>query len=89
MRNKKLLKILRPVGYFLFLAIIFGISLSQQPLYNSSQNGYFVQGLAKGGLGLLKEDWRANIKDPFLVFTFLVRVTYQYLHVNLFYLSSL
>jgi hypothetical protein len=77
-------RIPRPVS-FLFWATVFGLAYTQAPLYYSNQNQYFLHGLAEGGLGLLKDDWLANTKDPTPIFSFLIATTYRYLHESLFY----
>jgi len=78
-------KPLLSIGYFLLWALVFAISYTPWPLYSSNQNPYFLHGLADGGLGFLKKDWLARTTDPFPVFSFLVRITYQSLHQYLFY----
>lgn len=74
----------RPVSFLLW-AIVFGLAYTQAPLYYSNQNQYYLHGLAEGGLGLLKDDWLANTKDPTPIFSFLIATTYRYLHESLFY----
>jgi flagellar basal body-associated protein FliL len=54
--------------------------------YKGNQTHKFLFGLAQAGRGYLQSDWLANTKDPLPVFSFLVRVTYQYLDESLFYL---
>lgn len=73
------------VAKFLLLTIIFGIAYTQEPLYSSSQNTYFIHGLAQGGLGYLSEDWLAQAVDPVPVFSFLVYITYRFLDESVFY----
>jgi hypothetical protein len=82
--ERKSVPVPRPV-IFLFWAVIFGLAYTQAPLYYSNQNQYFLHGLAEGGLGLLKDDWLANTKDPTPIFSFLIATTYRYLHESLFY----
>ncbi len=72
-------------GLFLLAAAVAGVVYGQAPLYTSNQNQYFLHGLARAGLGLLKDDWLARTVDPTPVFSFLVAVTYRYLHAYLFY----
>lgn len=76
-------------GNFLLWSIVFGVSYTQFPLYHSNQNQYFLHGLANGGMGLLSEDWLANTVDPSPVFSFLVFITYRYLHPYLFHFYHL
>lgn len=73
----------------MLLALVFSLSYSQLPLYSLNQNSYFLQGLAKGGLGFLSKDWLANTVDPVPIFSLLVGITFSYLHEYLFYLYSL
>ncbi|MEN8241165.1 MAG: hypothetical protein ABFS17_04535, partial [Chloroflexota bacterium] len=66
----------------LFVLIIGGFRVQ----YKGNQAAKFLFGLADGGRGYLQEDWVANTRDPLPVFSLLVRVTYQYLNENLFYI---
>lgn len=77
------------IGTLILLPLVFSLSYSLMPLYSWNQNAYFLQGLAKGGLGFLSKDWLANTVDPVPVFSLLVKVTFSYLHEYLFYLYSL
>jgi hypothetical protein len=77
------------VGKFLFWSVAFGVSYTQAPLYTSNQNTKFIRGLAEGGLGLLQEDWLAHATDVLPVFTFLVYLTYRYLHEYMFYFYNI
>lgn len=61
--------------------VIYGIS----PLYTSNQNQYLLYGLARGGMGLLRQDWMANTSDPVPLFSGLVYLTYRLLNVDWFY----
>lgn len=67
------------------LALVFGVSHSQFPLYYLTQNQYFFYGLARAGVGLLRYDWLANTADTWPVFSMLVELTYRYLYEHLFY----
>ena len=83
--NQKLLSVLQ----FLLISLIFTLAYTQDPIYNSpdNQNTKFLHGLAKAGYGLLEEDWTANTIDPLPAFTWLVQITYQYIHSEyMFYL---
>ena len=73
------------VVFLLVAALIFGIAHALAPIYASNQNAHLLRGLADGGLGLLNDDWFANTKDPFPIFTFGVAVTYRFLHEYFFY----
>lgn len=73
---------------FIAVVLIFGLAYTQDPIYNSveNQNTKFLHGLAQAGYGWLAEDWVANTIDPLPVFSWLVKITYQYLHPEyLFY----
>lgn len=75
----------RPWMQFLALALVFGISHGQYPLYYFVQNQYFLYGLARADLGLLKNDWLASTTDPWPVFSWLVEFTYRYVDQRAFY----
>ncbi|MGQ0549321.1 MAG: hypothetical protein ACT4PY_06600 [Armatimonadota bacterium] len=70
---------------FLVLTAVFGAAYSQFPVYYSAQNQYFLHGLARSGLGLLRHDWLAATPDPWPVFTWLVEVTLTHLGAWAFY----
>jgi len=70
-----LARALRRTGYFLLWAFLFALAYAQAPLYTSNQNQYFLQGLARAGVGYLSEDWLAGTLDPTPVFTWLVEWT--------------
>lgn len=67
------------------LALVAGLSYGQLPLYSSNQNQYFLHGLARAGLGNLKDDWFIQTADYTPVFSFLVMVIHRYTHDNVFY----
>ncbi|ERN42854.1 hypothetical protein KR51_00003790 [Rubidibacter lacunae KORDI 51-2] len=72
---------------FFFLAVVFGLSYTQDPIYSSAGNQHtkFLHGLANAGRGFLSQDWFASTTDPLPVFSFLVQITYS-IHVEyLFY----
>src|SRR5690242_11985782 len=71
----------------LFLAgtAVFAAAYCQAPLYYSNQNQYFLHGLAEAGVGLLREDWLANTRDPTPAFSALVAFTARHLHPWAFY----
>lgn len=77
---------LLPTGKFLLLAFLFGTNYTQSPLYSSNQVQYFLQGMARGGYGFLKNDWMANSVDPAPAFSFVVFFTYRFLFEFFFYL---
>ena len=68
--------------------LAFALSYGQSPLYSSNQNSYFLHGLARAGVGLLRGDWLAKTVDPFPLFTRLVEVT-TYLNERLFYVYQI
>lgn len=78
LKNHKLRAILNFIG----ISLIFGLAYTQDPIYNSveNQNTKFLHGLANAGYGFLTEDWVANTIDPLPAFTWLVQITYQYIH---------
>jgi hypothetical protein len=76
-------------GQFLLWSFAFGISYTQSPLYTSNQNTKFIHGLANAGLGFLTEDWLAKTTDVIPVFSYLVYLTYKYLHESMFYLYNI
>lgn len=71
---------------FLLLALVFGVSYSQYPLYYFTQNQYFFHALARAGVGLLRNDWLANTADPWPVFSLLVELTHRYLDDRVVYI---
>ncbi len=73
-------------GFFLGLSALAAISYSQSPLYTSNQNQYFIHGLARAGLGFLRDDWFAHTFDYTPSFSVLIAMTYRYGHETLFYL---
>ena len=75
----------RTLPLWLLLAVVFGLTYTQAPLYYSNQNQYFLHGLAQGGMGHLAEDWLANTRDPTPFFTALIAVTYRLLPEWIFY----
>jgi hypothetical protein len=65
---------------FLGWALIFGLIYAQSPLYTNNQNTYFLHGLAKAGVGYLKNDWLATRPETMPVFTWLVYLTFMIFH---------
>ena len=65
---------------FLGWALVFGLIYAQSPLYTNNQNTYFLHGLAKAGVGYLKNDWLATRLEAMPVFTWLVYLTYMIFH---------
>lgn len=74
----------KQVMAYLVLAILFAIVFGLRPLYSSDQNNYFPRGFAQAGHGFLGDDWYSRTADPVPVFTVLVRITYEFLHPNMF-----
>jgi hypothetical protein len=70
---------------FLAVGVLFAFSYTQSPLYTSNQNQYFIHGLAKAGYGYLFQDWLANTLDPTPLFSYLIYLTYRYLHLPAFF----
>ncbi|HEY7424069.1 MAG TPA: DUF6798 domain-containing protein [Gemmataceae bacterium] len=87
--HAKLLGAAKATLFFLFWALVFGVSYTQPPLYYSNQNQYFLHGLARGGDGFLNEDWLANTADPTPAFSALIAFTYRHLNANFFYIYYL
>ena len=78
---------MKKLANFLFWTLLFAAAYSQSPLYTSNQNQYFLHGLANAGVGLLREDWLANIPDTVPVFNFLVEWTTRIFNNNfIFYI---
>ena len=69
-RSRLLAVALFPLG-----AALFALAYCQAPLYYSTQNQYFLHGLAAAGEGFLRNDWLANTRDPTPVFSGLVELT--------------
>ena len=78
LKNRKLRAILN----FIAISLIFGLAYMQDPIYNSveNQNTKFLHALANANYGFLAEDWVANTIDPLPAFTWLIQITYQYIH---------
>jgi hypothetical protein len=66
------------LAFWLGVGLLFALAYSQDPLFSSNQNQYFLHGLAGAGLGHLNHDWLANTRDPTPVFSFLVQATYAW-----------
>ncbi|MGF1514857.1 MAG: DUF6798 domain-containing protein [Elainellaceae cyanobacterium] len=69
----------RSLLLFCAVALVFGISYTQDAIYHSpeNQNTKYLHGLALAGHGFLAQDWTANTLNPLPAFTALVRFTYQ------------
>lgn len=65
----------------------FAAAYSQRALYFSNQHTKFLTGLARGGMGYLREDWLAHTIDPFPIFSALVEATWRFGAPWLFYLQ--
>ena len=70
---------------FFAWSVVFGLIYGQSPLYTSNQNQYFLHGLARAGLGYLRNDWLANTLDPIPLFSGLVYATIQLLRTDVFF----
>jgi hypothetical protein len=82
----KIIKFIKSILLFLSVGIIFSIINRIQYIYQSNQHTRFLHGLAKAGYGFLDKDWLANTINPFPVFSFLIFITYSFLHEYFFYL---
>ncbi len=69
----------RPLALWMGIGLLFALAYSQDPLYSSNQNQYFLHGLARAGVGHLNQDWLANTRDPTPVFSSLVQATYTWI----------
>jgi hypothetical protein len=67
-----LLRRFRPALETVAWTAAFALSYAQSPLYTSNQNQYFLHGLARAGVGFLKDDWLARTADPTVLFSWLV-----------------
>src|SRR5689334_1881713 len=80
---------LRGWRWFALAALALGTSYALLPLYSSNQNHHFLIGLARAGVGWLREDWMANTADPFPVFTAFVEIVHrcsaEILHYVIYY----
>jgi len=74
-------------GLVALVATAASLSYGISPLYSSNQNQYFLHGLARAGVGWLRDDWLAKTADPTPVFSTLVAITQRYLHPALFYVE--
>jgi hypothetical protein len=64
-----MLRLLESLGW----TLAFALSYAQSPLYTSNQNQYFLHGLARAGLGYLRDDWLVHTAEPTPVFTWMVQ----------------
>ena len=85
MIRKPVARRLLPFAAFVGAALIFTVIYGISPLYTSNQNQYLLYGLARGGMGWLRNDWMANTTDPVPLFSWLVYLTYRFLSVDWFY----
>jgi hypothetical protein len=53
--------------------LAFALAYAQSPLYTSNQNQYFLHGLARAGVGFLRDDWLAHTADPTPLFSLMVQ----------------
>jgi hypothetical protein len=66
-------------NFAIVIFLTFGLVISTtppKPLFYANQNTYFIHGLASIDFGNLGNDWLAKTKDPFPVFSYLVKVLY-------------
>jgi len=72
------------IAQFIVVSLVFGVAYSQDAIFHSpeNQNTKYLIGLARGGYGLLRDDWMVGTLDPLPAFTALVQVTYQFLHAE-------
>ena len=66
--------------------LAFALSYAQSPLYTSNQNQYFLHGLARAGLGFLRDDWLVHTAEPTPLFTWMVQGVAAVLPAWTFYL---
>jgi len=76
------------LGKWLILAVLFGLSYTQLPMYASNQNQYLLHGYAES-TGLLAEDWLAQTADPTPVFSAFIKAHNVLLPDGLFYFYHL
>ncbi|MFN2146517.1 MAG: DUF6798 domain-containing protein [Anaerolineales bacterium] len=80
MKDNKAVKTLLTVLFWIGLTLIVVLLVGGfDPLYTGNQTTKLLFGVAKAGFGYLSEDWMANARDPLPVFSWLVKVTYQYI----------
>ena len=84
--EKKFLKIFSYILLVFFVTLAFSFSYTLKPLYDGTQNTYFLHGLTKAGFGHLINGWFATTTDPYPLFSLLVGFTYQYLSEYMFYI---
>lgn len=70
---------------FAGLSLLVAVIYAQSPLYTSNQHQYFLHGLARAGVGWLREDWLAGTRDPTPAFSLLVEATDRLLGPTAFY----
>jgi hypothetical protein len=79
------LRLVLSLGWWVGVAVVFGLAYTQTPLYEGNQNTKFLHGLAQAGFGYLHEDWLANTADPLPLFSLLVNLTAR-INPDLFYI---
>lgn len=65
-------------GILVLAALLFWLSYTQLPLFSSTQNFYYLHGIAQESSSRLANDFQANVTDAWPVFTKLVQVTRIY-----------
>jgi hypothetical protein len=78
---------MRRAAFFLVWTVVFAVAYAQSPLFTSNQNQYFLHGLARAGVGFLRDDWLASTRDPTPLFSLLVEATQRAIGAWGFYLE--
>ena len=63
--------------------LIFGLAYAQKAIFTENQNTKFISGLAMAHYGDIASDWMAHITDPFPLFSFILKWTYQVIGLHL------
>lgn len=75
--NKRIFINTKSIAIAILMTFSFVISTTPpKPLFYSNQNTYFLHGLASTDFGNLEQDWLAKTKDPFPIFSYLVKILY-------------
>jgi hypothetical protein len=73
--------------FWVLLTLTFVISFGGYFVqFHANQNDHLLRGLAAGPFDSLANDWHANTKNPFPVFSLIVQVTSQLFSPSIFYL---
>lgn len=76
------------IAHAAMLTVVFTLCHTFKALYTSNQTTKFLHGLARAGLGNLRDDWLANTIDPLPVFSTLVQWSYTLFTENSFYVYT-